>query len=250
MGQSHLARELITREFSDSDSKQKLTTESGSHLDLPKPGTIHWVTPSVALERGTTLRGDGDTAEATKIHFLAVWIKQDKQWLLNYMQETTGIPEVTGQNNSSPGNLDELAWMVGQWITQGAGPVAHLSVSWSENKKFLLQKFKVERPGQKQIHGEQRIAWDPVRKAIRSWIFRADGGFAESSWSRAGDTWIVQVQGANAGGAKTSSINLWAPEGPNRCWFKSLRLAEDEASADEMEQDDVIMQFQRVLSVE
>jgi ketosteroid isomerase-like protein len=258
LGQSHPARELITGEFSNLDSKQTLTTKTDKNIDLPKPGTIHWVTPSVALERGTTLQTEGDRytegdrhteddrAKAAKIHYLAVWIKRDKQWLLNYIQETAGILETSGQNHSSPGNLDELAWMVGQWITQGAGPVAQLSVSWSEDKKFLVQKFKVKRPGQKQIHGEQRIAWDPVRKAIRSWIFRADGGFAESSWSRKGDTWIVNIQGTNAGGAKISSIDLWAPADRDHCWFKSLRLSQDDSSTDGKEQDEVIMQFQKM----
>lgn len=242
LGQSHPARELITREFSNLDSKQTLTTETDKNIDLPKPGTIHWVTPSVALERGTTLQTEG----VAKIHYLAVWIKRDKQWLLNYIQETAGILETSEQNQSSPGNLDELAWMVGQWITQGTGPVAQLSVSWSEDKNFLVQKFKVKRPGQKQIHGEQRIAWDPVRKAIRSWIFRADGGFAESSWSRKDDTWIVNIQGTNAGGTEISSIDLWAPVDPDHCWFKSLRLSQEDSSTDGKEQDEVIMHFQKM----
>ncbi|MEO2046046.1 MAG: DUF4440 domain-containing protein [Pirellulales bacterium] len=250
LGQSHPARELIAQEFSDSDTKQNLTGDSDSdrQLDLPKPGTIHMVTPNVALERGSTLQRDANSAEAVKIHFLAVWVKQDKHWRLNYIQETAGIPATSGQVHSSPAGLNKLEWMVGQWITQGTESVAQLSVSWSEDKKFLVQIFKVERPGQKQIHGEQRIAWDPVGKAIRSWIFRADGGFAESNWSQEGDTWVVKTQGVQASGAKTSAVNLWAPDGPDRCWFKSVRLTQNESSTDGEERDEVLLQFRRVKS--
>jgi|GEM_PF-5133984 len=145
-------------------------------------------------------------------------------------------------------NLSVLKWMVGQWTTQGTGPVARLSVNWSTDNKYLVQKFQVDLPGQKPLHGVQRITWDPARKAIRSWIFRSDGGFAESSWSREGDTWVVQTQGTHADGSATSAVDLWAADGPDRCWFKSLRISPDETSTDDKEPDDVILQFQRTQS--
>jgi uncharacterized protein (TIGR02246 family) len=247
-GQSFAARELAIQEFSQPEDNANQTSRiDGSH-ELSKPGTIHWVTANVALERGTSLQPGAESGEPVAIQYLAVWVQQDNRWLLNFLQETTGLQESLGQRNSTSGNLEELAWMVGQWSTQGKGPVAQLTVKWSEDRKYLVQEFKVNRSGQKELRGEQRIAWDPQRKTIRSWIFRADGGFSESSWSREGDTWIVKIQGAYADGAKSSIINLWAPEGPDRCWFKSLRLPEDANSADPMEQDEVILQFQRTTS--
>ena len=212
---------------------------------LANPGTIHWVTANMALERGTTTHPVAETGESVELHFLAVWVKQDQQWLLACLQETKGLQQTPGQNRAKPGDLDQLEWMIGQWTVQGTGPAARLSVNWSEDKKYLVQKFMVELPGPKWLHGEQRIVWDPSRKAIRSWVFRSDGGFAESSWSREGDTWIVKTQGTNSSGAKTSAVNLWAPDGPDRCWFKSLRISDGEASTDAEEQGEIILHFQR-----
>jgi uncharacterized protein (TIGR02246 family) len=241
-GHSTPARELAIREFTaPAAAASQASADSGDRIDA-KAGTIHWVSANVALERGTITQAEAETVATAEIKFLAVWVKRDNRWLLDYLQETAG------QKSSSPGKLGDLGWMVGHWTTNGTGPRAQISVNWSAGKKYLVQKFKLELPDQQELQGEQRIAWDPVRGSIRSWLFRSDGGFAESSWSQEDETWIVKIQGVNASGTETSAINMWTADGPDRCWFKSFRLPEGQTSAAAVEQEEVILQFQRMLT--
>ena len=45
--------------------------------------------------------------------------------------------------------------------------------------------------GQVDISGIQVIGWDPIAKAIRSWTFDSNGGFAEGKWEHRGDRWFI-----------------------------------------------------------
>ena len=81
--------------------------------------------------------------------------------------------------------LNELAWMVGDWIDADEHAAIETSVKWSRNDAFLIRSFRVSNLTAEPLSGMQIIAWDPAEKHIRSWTYDSRGGFGEESWSRA-----------------------------------------------------------------
>lgn len=221
-GEAHLAREMASREFPAEGH-----VSEGQEFPI-RPTTIRLATPQVAIEESTL----GDEGAASS--FLAIWVKQDQRWLLDYLREISG-PAAPPQNP-----LEELNWLVGEWQTEGEGPVAKIETKWTDDKRFLLQEFEVESTGEQPFRVEQRIGWDASRNQIRSWLFRSDGGFEEGTWSRTGDVWVVEKLGVLPDGEKTSTVNFWSHEPPNRCWFKIL-----DARVGDRKLDDVIIRMSR-----
>ena len=93
-----------------------------------------------------------------------------------------------------------------------------------------------------QLHtrAEQRIAWDPSAKKIRSWVFISDGSFVEGSWHKEGNAWVVRTSGVLPDGGESSSLNLWVADGPDSCWFKAVKPI-----VDGQEIDDLMVEFKR-----
>ena len=73
---------------------------------------------------------------------------------------------------------------------------------------LILSEFKVQRAGQPELSGTQRIGWDPLAKTIRSWVFDSEGGFGKGTWTRDGDEWIVKSTGVHARRKKLSATHI------------------------------------------
>jgi hypothetical protein len=58
------------------------------------------------------------------------------------------------------------------------------------------------------LQSTQWIAWDAGAKQIRSWSFQADGGFAESTWTKEGKKWVVKSDSVLADGDKVTSTDF------------------------------------------
>ena len=82
--------------------------------------------------------------------------------------------------------LDELEWMVGQWVDEGETSKITTSCKWTTNRKFLTRSFSVTIDGQVSLEGTQFIGWDPIARRIRSWTFDSEGGFGQGRWIRDG----------------------------------------------------------------
>ncbi len=228
---THQAQELARQEFSNDVAPQD------ERIVAKHQSTIRLITPDVAIEQGSDGLKQTGHRGSPQTRFIAIWVQTGDRWLLDYLKELS-VP-----SPSQKGRLDELGWMVGHWNFQADGTKARLSVSWSDQRRFLIQRYTVQIPGQDELRGEQRIAWDPSRKQIRSWLFRSDGGFVEGVWSREEDAWVVKKVGVMPDGERTTAINLWVHEDPDTCWFKSLN-----AKVGDLKVDDVILQFTRTSS--
>jgi uncharacterized protein (TIGR02246 family) len=228
---THQAQELARQEFSKEvvSQEERTVTEHQS--------TFRLITPDVAIERGSTGPQQSGRQRGPETGYIAIWVKTDERWLLDYLKELNIPP----RPQEVP--LDELGWMVGTWDSQAKGISARLIVSWSDQKRFLIQRFTVQLPDQDEIRGVQRIAWDPSSKQIRSWLFRSDGGFVEGVWNREGDSWVVKRVGVLPNGEKTTTVSLWVHEDSNTCWFKSLN-----AQVGDLKVDDLVLQFTRTNS--
>jgi uncharacterized protein (TIGR02246 family) len=172
---------------------------------------VHSIRPirdDVAVVDGTSLISFADGTPASS-RFSAVAVKQDGRWVLENVREAAA-PVPTAPTDP----LEPLAWLVGSWEDDGAGVTASTRCAWSPDRGFLVRSHLITpdaepRPpaGDAGIPAllpttdtrpreiTEFIGWDPDQDAIRSWIFAGDGRFAEGTWRREGDRWVVHVEG-------------------------------------------------------
>jgi hypothetical protein len=105
--------------------------------------------------------------------------------------------------------LNELEWMVGQWVDEGKDYKVTTSCSWTENGKFLKRSFSVTIDGRLSLRGTQLVGWDPIEKRIRSWTFDSEGGFGEGRWMHDGNRWLVKTSYVLASGERASALNVF-----------------------------------------
>jgi uncharacterized protein (TIGR02246 family) len=185
--------------------------------------SIRFLTPDVAVEEGaTSLFPDGETL-TSRGRYTVVHLKKDGRWLMQAVR--VHEDEVL----SAYGQLQPLEWLIGEWIDEGRDEDVHTTFRWDENKSFLLEEFQVVRQGDILLKGSQRIGWDPQAKQIRSWMFDSAGGFAEATWTLAGDDWICKGKGVRPDGTLASATRRLVRAAQDRViWTSTDRLLGDE----------------------
>jgi uncharacterized protein (TIGR02246 family) len=194
----------------------------GVRIEVVHP-SIRLLAADVALEEGTVrvFRPAEPPDDAT---YLAIHVKAEGQWKLDSVHETT-VPEVPA---ASP-PLQELAWLVGDWIDESPGVTVETAVTWTKNKSFLSYTFKASVPGADELEGTQVIGWDPAAGTIRSWMFDSDGGFGEGTWSRKDNGWTVKFSQVLPDGRKASATNIYTlVDGDTFTWKSIGRKVEGE----------------------
>jgi uncharacterized protein (TIGR02246 family) len=161
--------------------------------------SIRMVGP-VAIDEGTRTITTADGAEKSKFRYIAIWAKTDKGWQLASLRDFADDPVPTANEYLQP-----LAWLVGDWVNEGADGKVSISYRWSDDKNFLLGDFKVEGANGAPRTSTQRIGWDPSTDQIRSWLFDADGGFAEGAWSVFDDGIIIKSESVNPDGTTATA---------------------------------------------
>ena len=201
--------------------------DAGVSLDIDLT-SIRPVRADVALVDGLARVGSAEGPAVTS-RFSAVVVRDDGQWRLD------SIREAAAQAAVAPARpLDELAWLVGFWEDDGDGLTAGTRCDWTPGKGFLLRTHQIApdpvpaqlpHAGDENIPGllptgsaadgelTELIGWDPDRQAIRSWIFTADGRFAEGTWHRENGGWTVLVEGRGADAGREAHCRL-LPHGP------------------------------------
>ncbi len=164
--------------------------------------SIDFVSPQVAVENGVaTVSGPEGEAEVTS--YQAVHIKQAGKWLLDRVSEEEVAP-----TPSHYGHLKDLEWMIGTWLDASGEDQIETTCQWTRNNNFILRAFKVVVDDQIDTSGMQIIGWDPAIGKIRSWAFDSDGGFAEGTWTKKQNSWMVDSNATLPDGQKASSINV------------------------------------------
>jgi hypothetical protein len=105
--------------------------------------------------------------------------------------------------------LEELDWMVGEWIDQGDDSTIVTECSWTKNRRFLKRSFKVRIDEEVTLEGDQFVGWDPIANQIRSWTFDSEGGIGEGRWVQDGNRWLVKASFVLADGARASALNVY-----------------------------------------
>ena len=191
-------REAIEKDFAQTFEK---FPETKIQLEI---GSIRILTPNIAVEegivRGQPIPGEDESVSA----YVAVHVKVEGRWLLASVSDYAIPVEMTAHDH-----LQELAWMVGDWIEESPDSAVKSSVRWDETGNYLIQDFVLHIAGASNASGSTRIGWDALRGHLKSWTFNADGGHSEGYWTRDGDSWTVKSHGANAKGEATSATSVY-----------------------------------------
>ncbi|MGD9723995.1 MAG: SgcJ/EcaC family oxidoreductase [Pirellulales bacterium] len=162
----------------------------------------------VAIDEGTRTMTTSDGAVQSKFRYIAVWAKTDKGWQLASFRDFADDTTPTAEEN-----LQSLAWLVGDWINEGADGKVAISYRWSDDKNFLLGEFQIDSAEDTPRKSSQRIGWDPAAGRIRSWLFDSDGGFAEGTWTVVDDGVVIKSSSVNPDGTTaTATMNIYAKD--------------------------------------
>ncbi|HXY37959.1 MAG TPA: SgcJ/EcaC family oxidoreductase [Planctomycetaceae bacterium] len=167
---------------------------------------VRFIKPDVALADGTTtLAAPDGSSESTR--FVAVAVKAAGAWRLSRVQDLASSNE--NEEISPRTRLKQLEWLVGQWEDEGKDAHIQMTCHWAPGNSFLIQEYKIHRPGGEILEISQRVGWDPSNDRLRSWIFDSRGGFSEGVWERKGNQWNVAVMGVLPDGHRASARQAW-----------------------------------------
>lgn len=192
--------------------------------------SVRFVGANLAVEDGATsvVREPGDAAE--KSRYTAVHAKVDGKWQIASVRDLTAQPAEAGEK------LAALAGLIGEWVDESPESLIITTYRWSENKAYILSDFRIQIAGQEVMTGTQRIAWDPLREVIRSWVFDSEGGFAEGFYAQDGDRWIIKLSGVTRDGDTASATNtLTLISKDQMTWQSRDRVIGDQAMPDSEE---------------
>ncbi len=216
-GRALPAREFLKREAA---VRQAAIEANGGEEPPRKPthvidSSLRFVTPDVAIEDGHVDVSRGDGLPPLEGRFTAVWVNGDGRWRLASLREIR-LP------TTSAGELASLDWMVGHWTGQGGKATFDMTTHWNQKHTYLLRDLTVTHDGKVILSGQQRIGIDPLDGQIKSWMYDADGGHGEGTWTRHGDSWVVQAAGVSPDGRQTTSTNVYQYDGGDSFSWKSL----------------------------
>jgi uncharacterized protein (TIGR02246 family) len=156
-----------------------------------KPTAVQFVTADVGIVEGELEFHSGPDAPLDDTRYVAVFVKSGGEWLLD---RTRNFP-ADQDTKTSHERLEELEWLIGEWLEEDEEALARTTCRWSTDRNYLLQDFKVRMPGFPPVSGTMRIGWDPLTKQIKSWTFDSDGGYSEALWTHGKDQWILKTRG-------------------------------------------------------
>jgi uncharacterized protein (TIGR02246 family) len=166
---------------------------------------VRFLTPDVVRVHGESQLSSatGDASDFTKFNVLLV--RRDGTWKIAEIRESAApAAEVTPYER-----LQELEWMVGDWVDESDNNRVQSNVRWADNRSYLVRTYKVEMQGEKGASGTMFIGWDPQSGQIKSWLFDSNGGHGEALWVRTGDKeWVVKAQGVLHDGRPTSATQI------------------------------------------
>jgi len=214
-GENIVGREAIEKEFEElfeqiDDVKLDVSVES-----------LQFISPNVALEQGSAklLSANRPPRETT---YSVVHVKTDGKWLIDRVSEESS-PIV----KSNYRQLKDLEWLIGRWSDVDGDVSVETDCEWTRNQNFIRRSFAVRVGDKVNFAGMQIIGWDPHHQKIRAWTFDSDGGFAESSWKKKEDQWLVHTVATLPDGRRGSSTSVFRPIDENRFgWQKINRIVD------------------------
>lgn len=167
---------------------------------------VRFVAPNVAMEEGEVVATADASATPTTSRYIALHtLGDDGQWRMN------SVKDFPAENADRSRRLQDLSWLLGDWVNEDEESVVHTSCGWSADGNYLLKEFVIQTFDGRTLNGVQRIGWDAGRERIRSWTFDSRGGFTSGDWVRSGSDWIVTLEGVTADGETVTGTAVHTP---------------------------------------
>ena len=177
-----------------------------------------------ATERGVSIVAKDGIQEPSG--YVAEFTREGDQWRLSRVVEQPQAPTAE--------HLQDLAWMIGDWVDPSADSTIRTKVEWSLDRGFITRKFAVAGAGTRELSGIEYIGWDPENKEIQSWYFDSEGGHGSGQWRKEGNGWIEESSGVMPdGGTASATQYTFTPIDENSfSWRVANRKVADEAQED------------------
>jgi uncharacterized protein (TIGR02246 family) len=214
-------RKAIAKAFTDLFAEHK-----GLKLRIAVK-SLKFVTPDVAIEDGITGVMGPDGKPPTQTRYTIVHVKKDGEWHLQSVREASLVPPTNYEH------FHALEWLIGEWVDENKGEVAHVEFSWGPNQNFIVSSFTTTLQDIPVASGTQWIGWDPVAKKFRLWTFDSSGGFGEGSGTVDGNKWIIKNKMTLRDGKTATATNMVTRTGADTItWQATERALNGEAQPD------------------
>jgi uncharacterized protein (TIGR02246 family) len=203
-------REDIVKRFSG------MFKENGGDRLSVETDSLRFLGTDVAIEEGTAslVTRAGEPPETNR--YSVIYARQDGRWL------HARIRDEQPDEDSPHQQLEQLAWMLGEWVNESDDGIVNTRCRWSDDGNYLLREFDVKAEGRIALTGTQRIGWDAQRKQFRVWVFDDRGGFAQGLVSRDGERWVTRASGVRSDGKPVSVTTAIMPQGKDRILWETL----------------------------
>jgi len=196
----------------------------GAKLQLTPSGT-RTVAPGVAVEDGESVVTVPDKATQSSRTYAMVFAKVDGNWKIASVRE---YPE-EDEPIAIAEKLKPLEFLIGDWVDEGNDSVLSVSCKWAADKSHLIREFSVLQQGKETMKGTQRIGVDPLTGTIKGWAFDSEGGYGESSWTAAGNEWLVRGSGVTSDGEAAAATYIIKPTSKDRIEWRTMHKVVDDA---------------------
>jgi len=185
--------------------RKSLPDMKGSKVSI-RIHSLKFLRPEICLEDGTVDR-TAPTGVKESNRFSIVWTRTADKWLISSVRD---LPtEVSDLPSVAAAYLNDLSWLVGEWVDDSAKADVTIKVSWATNKAFLLMDYALKREGMDPLEVSVRIGWDARQARIRSWVFDSTGGYGEGYWHKDGKRWLVVTAGVLPDGGTGGATNIY-----------------------------------------
>ncbi len=166
------------------------------------PASLRFVGTDVALEEGQTqVKTTGDEPPSLR-QYTVLYLKQRNRWRYSRVREEPAKGLTHHQR------LQELEWLVGDWLDESPDSVVHTTCRWTEDQNFLVRDFTIRVQGKPVMSVHERIGWDPSTRQIKSWVFDSEGGHGTGLWSRNGSEWVIKLTGIMPDGRTATATHI------------------------------------------
>ena len=203
-------REAIQKAFAEHfkrHPKQKITLESES---------LRFISRDAAIEEGLMKTAVENGAPATQRYHL-LHVREDGKWSLAAIREWP----------SEGTELQDLGWLIGSWQAKQGDAEVQTTYEWLGNKAFIRGNINM-RQKDRTLSAMQLIGTDPRTGDMTIWLFESDGGVAQGTCTRDGNTWIFETKGLMADGGALGATNILARVNNDTITWQPINLTIDD----------------------
>lgn len=209
-GKTVIGREAIKAEY-----QKFFATAPEPSVTISLTG-LHFVDATTVIEDGVREVTLAPSLPKRIVRYTAVHTKQDGKWVLHSVRDAVAFERTNYEL------LQGLEWMVGNWVDQAdEGKLIESNYRWSEDRNFLIGTFTTTLGPEVLMSATQWIGWDAPNQQIRSWLFDSKGGFAEGTWSKDGDNWLIKSTNHLSNGSIAEQTHVISNPDPNTIQWES-----------------------------